>query len=298
MARTVLSVPFHQKDEASRLGAKWDAVAKVWYVRDGYNPLPFAKWLAPEPIVNVRATEFIVVEVKAICWKCLEMTKVFSVMVGPGYQFFENNQWSIRQQPALLHGLSGLSLGIQSKMSNLSNNKYRPGVLKTGETHWLNRCSSCDIVQGDASMYFHVGGAFCGKAFQDYSAAKLHRVSLPLAVSAVIELESGFWDYGYRVEDGPWDGEFVFDMSPTVIKGMYDALDDLYMANKEPTEVMARVLFEFFNPRVLSLDVSRVYLNREKTTILLDFLKPSMVVDETAFYIGYLLEALFLRMYD
>jgi putative DNA primase/helicase len=42
--RQFIDVPFKQKDEAKKLGAKWDRAAQSWYVPPGVNPDPFAKW--------------------------------------------------------------------------------------------------------------------------------------------------------------------------------------------------------------------------------------------------------------
>ncbi|MFZ3017315.1 MAG: ATP-dependent helicase [Gallionella sp.] len=43
--RTDLQVPFHSKDEAKALGAKWDGVRKVWYVDAGIDIHPFKRWI-------------------------------------------------------------------------------------------------------------------------------------------------------------------------------------------------------------------------------------------------------------
>lgn len=43
-----LKVPFAEKDAAKKLGARWDAARKVWYVEDKADLAPFAKW-APTP---------------------------------------------------------------------------------------------------------------------------------------------------------------------------------------------------------------------------------------------------------
>jgi hypothetical protein len=42
---TALSVPYAEKDEAKSLGAKWDAINKVWFVPAGVDAAPFKKWL-------------------------------------------------------------------------------------------------------------------------------------------------------------------------------------------------------------------------------------------------------------
>jgi hypothetical protein len=39
-----LKVPFADKDAAKKLGARWDAARKIWYVVDNADIAPFAKW--------------------------------------------------------------------------------------------------------------------------------------------------------------------------------------------------------------------------------------------------------------
>ncbi len=46
--RTNLNVTFPEKDEAKRLGAKWDTARKVWYVENVPNISLFKKWLPME----------------------------------------------------------------------------------------------------------------------------------------------------------------------------------------------------------------------------------------------------------
>ncbi|MBS1191096.1 MAG: hypothetical protein H6R10_2888 [Rhodocyclaceae bacterium] len=43
--RTDLRVPFAEKDEAKRLGARWDPARKVWYVQNQADLAPFSRWL-------------------------------------------------------------------------------------------------------------------------------------------------------------------------------------------------------------------------------------------------------------
>jgi antirestriction protein ArdC/phage/plasmid primase-like uncharacterized protein len=44
-ARTMIAVPYKEKNEAKALGAKWDRQQQSWYVPAGVDPAPFAKWL-------------------------------------------------------------------------------------------------------------------------------------------------------------------------------------------------------------------------------------------------------------
>ncbi len=43
--RTNLQVPFAEKDDAKKLGARWDAARKVWYVENKDDMTPFDRWL-------------------------------------------------------------------------------------------------------------------------------------------------------------------------------------------------------------------------------------------------------------
>lgn len=43
--RVNLTVPFEQKDEARRAGARWDMARKTWYVENVERLEPFMKWM-------------------------------------------------------------------------------------------------------------------------------------------------------------------------------------------------------------------------------------------------------------
>lgn len=43
--RINLDCPYSEKDDAKRLGAKWDPSRKVWYVVDPDDLQPFARWI-------------------------------------------------------------------------------------------------------------------------------------------------------------------------------------------------------------------------------------------------------------
>jgi len=41
----LLKVPYAEKDEAKTLGARWNPTRKCWYVPDGKDSEPFARWI-------------------------------------------------------------------------------------------------------------------------------------------------------------------------------------------------------------------------------------------------------------
>ena len=46
--REYILVPYEEKDDAKRLGARWDASAQSWYIPEGVGPEPFARWRRPD----------------------------------------------------------------------------------------------------------------------------------------------------------------------------------------------------------------------------------------------------------
>ncbi len=53
--RLNLKVPFSEKDAAKKLGARWDAARKIWYVVNQDHLAPFAQW-SPTPHDEADAT--------------------------------------------------------------------------------------------------------------------------------------------------------------------------------------------------------------------------------------------------
>jgi exodeoxyribonuclease VII large subunit len=58
-----LNVPFLEKDEAKRLGARWNGASKRWYIPNGIDAAPFARWL-PEGLANSEFTLPIITDPK------------------------------------------------------------------------------------------------------------------------------------------------------------------------------------------------------------------------------------------
>lgn len=46
--RLNLKVPFAEKDEAKKLGARWDPARKLWYIENKEDLAPFSRW-SPSP---------------------------------------------------------------------------------------------------------------------------------------------------------------------------------------------------------------------------------------------------------
>ena len=52
--RANLKVPFAEKDEAKKMGARWDTARKIWFVEGKLDMAPFSKW-SPTPHESLDA---------------------------------------------------------------------------------------------------------------------------------------------------------------------------------------------------------------------------------------------------
>jgi len=60
---TFLQVPFSEKDEARRLGAKWNPARKLWYIENVEDMKPFLRWIDPSLLECSDGAQFVVVKV-------------------------------------------------------------------------------------------------------------------------------------------------------------------------------------------------------------------------------------------
>jgi hypothetical protein len=54
--RTNLQVPFAEKEEAKKLGARWDPARKLWYVENKADLTAFGQWLTGSPVTAASSS--------------------------------------------------------------------------------------------------------------------------------------------------------------------------------------------------------------------------------------------------
>lgn len=115
MPRIDLAVPFAEKDEAKRLGARWDGERKLWYVPDGVDAGAFGRWLPSEPDISVRSNSYFIAQTTKPCWKCNEHTSVFGFILPAGHETLEPDEddderdaWYRYDEPAIVHYVTDL----------------------------------------------------------------------------------------------------------------------------------------------------------------------------------------------
>lgn len=207
MRRIILDVPFSEKDEAKQLGARWDVVAKHWYIPDDLDPSPFHRWL-PEPFVpNVRAEGYFIAETTRNCWKCGEPTKVYGFMLPPLHETLEpldddlngfgpddtfteaeyqawvasgaSSEWQQQEPhcPATLAYITRLTDATVSRIRLLTNSYYLDFSKTTNTRYWMNHCIQCGMKQGDFELFEEPGKYFCVLRPKDAESITLYPIN-------------------------------------------------------------------------------------------------------------------------
>ena len=167
MPRIDLTVPFAEKDEAKRLGARWDGERKVWYVPDGIDATAFGRWLPSEPDISVRSSCYFIAQTTKPCWKCSESTSVYGFILPVGHETLEpddeddeRDAWYRYDEPTIVHYVTDLLPAVAARIKAFSRH-YRIDFSKTTQSsYWMNHCEHCGMKQGDFEMYCEPQGAF------------------------------------------------------------------------------------------------------------------------------------------
>lgn len=151
MPRVDLNVPFEARDEAKRLGGRWDGEQKTWYVPHGVNPAPFSQWIASEPdLIPIQAKVFAVHTSVRQCWKCGAATPI----TGLSMQAKVLDQPPSLVMPFYITAIDDLTLSDVRRANPHYQLKYSHA---TGHKYFMNLCHSCGAAQGDNFCFAEAG---------------------------------------------------------------------------------------------------------------------------------------------
>lgn len=181
MPRIDLNVPFAEKEEAKRLGARWDSDRKVWYVPAEVSVQAFGRWLPGEPFIRIRSDRYFIARTGKGCWKCGEHTSVLGFILPAGHETIEPDDedeeedvWCRYDEPSIIYYVTDLPPSVSARARMLSRH-YRVDFSKTTQgSYWMNHCEHCGMKQGDFEMYCEPQGAFFPTSISAASQIVLH----------------------------------------------------------------------------------------------------------------------------
>jgi hypothetical protein len=188
MPRIDLNVPFHEKDQAKALGARWDPGRKLWYVPNNVDSSPFNKWIPAAVSPNIRAASYFLAEAARNCWRCQARSRVFGICLL-GYETLyvdddpTNDCWEATDAPAILSYVTFLADPAPMRLKNLAPH-YRSDFSQTTQSfYWMNHCDRCGAKLGDFETIEEYGAALNPVTPEDASMIQLHEIPDPLRLS-------------------------------------------------------------------------------------------------------------------
>lgn len=194
MPRIDLKVPFAEKDEAKAMGARWDATTRCWYVPEGMDLAPFARWKpdlrADESPASIRAARFGVAISATSCWKCAVSTPVACLVVDATHEQLEYDEDDdiVYWQPASYASALGTVTYVSERASAQAIAAapwLRMTYSKTvGGSYLGNTCQQCGALQGDFFLHCEPGGAFFPMNEVERSNVQFQWFDIPLEANA------------------------------------------------------------------------------------------------------------------
>lgn len=155
-SRLDLQVPFAEKDEAKRLGARWDSRQKAWYVPEGIEPTLFNKWLPESQTPNVRAPRWDLAIASRECRRCGELTRVYAILLPSEHETLEEEDdpagdcWERGEYAVLLSYVEAVPASVVAHLHMQAQHHYRLDHSQTTNSfYWMNHCEHCDAKLGD-----------------------------------------------------------------------------------------------------------------------------------------------------
>jgi len=201
MLRVDLAVPYRERREARNLGARWDAISRVWFVPEQRDPTAFARWLPASPPPNIRAPGYYIASALAPCRRCRGQSPVRGFALDAGHETLDVDDetgevcWEMSDEPTLLCYIEFLAPPVAARML-ASNSHYRYGFRRsTGSHYWVNVCASCGAKLGDYDTFCEPGVGFMPLTRDQAAGIRLQWYGEPF------EAFAGGWSFGVELFD-------------------------------------------------------------------------------------------------
>lgn len=175
----LLNVSYEEKDEAKKLGAKWNPELKRWYAPQKTDYPKFMKWICDSDDYIVICDHLYVVEAIRECWKCKKLTRVITFAVDEYFEFDSSGIYSYRNTS--VRKLSSLSPFPESLLAFLIFNDYnyqKKFSKSINQSYLANCCERCDALQGDFYLHNEPDSPFVILDKQDFRQLKFYKLKL------------------------------------------------------------------------------------------------------------------------
>jgi hypothetical protein len=181
MAPLYLDVPFAEKDEVKKLGARWDPEKKLWFVPERRDPAPFQRWMSPEhdpheprSATLIRCGAYLIAQSPMLCWACKTETPLFSFLLPPAFHAAEiadgprvvenaialsrtldplpppsDADWDFHEGYRVPVFLNFITADMKASIARLTQHYEKDFSRTLKYDYWMNHCAHCAAKQGD-----------------------------------------------------------------------------------------------------------------------------------------------------
>jgi hypothetical protein len=189
MSRIDLQVPFSEKNEAQRLGARWDPRQRVWYVPAGVDAAPLQKWCPRPPTPNIRSPRYFLATTTRDCWRCAAITRVVAIVLPEEHEALyveddpADDYWQVSGQPVVLSYVGYLTESAAVRLRPLAPHYRIDFSQTTGTSYWMNHCEHCTVKLGDFDTVCEYGVGFSPRTTEQAAAIYLEEIPEPFTTS-------------------------------------------------------------------------------------------------------------------
>lgn len=185
-ARVPLLLAPSRRAEANKVRAVWSDAPRGWFAGAGSDLDALAKWLP-----DVIATHYFLATASTACWKCKELTPVFSLAVPPSHLTLcplpDDSDgpitaiaWDVAECGGFLSDLIGTSGSVRRVLAAHCPT-YRVDYSHTTDTNYLmNHRANYGTKQGDFYLHQESSGAFLPITVDEAARITLRQVDAPL----------------------------------------------------------------------------------------------------------------------
>lgn len=167
-----LNVPFHQKDQAKKLGAKWNWEDKFWFITEQEDSSLFAEWLQDKSNnVNIKAPHYYIAQSFRNCWECSFKSQVYAIVLQPERP---------GEYAKILYFLQYLNEGAKKRLEKLTPYYSCDTTSMVDFFYWMNHCQQCKAKFGDFETIEEYSSPFRPKSIDEAKGINLHYVKEPL----------------------------------------------------------------------------------------------------------------------
>ena len=169
-------MPFHEKDRAKSLGAKWNFQEKFWFITDQEDPSLFTEWLQDKNSkINLRANSYYIAQSARNCWKCELNTPVYAIILPKNIS--QPDEYS-----KILYYLQYINKGAQQRFEILAPHYFFDSSSMTPFSYWMNHCQKCKARLGDFETIEEYTSPFRPTSIEEAKRVTLHLIEESLEV--------------------------------------------------------------------------------------------------------------------